>query len=60
LNPCRLVGIVNVISPYFGSLAIHAKHDVIIVRIPFFTDFLNVVIDVEEDKINVSPPTVEI
>jgi len=52
LNPCRLVGIVNVISPYFGSLAIHAKHDVIIVRIPFFTDFLDVVINMLIKRIN--------
>jgi hypothetical protein len=45
LNPRRLVGIVNVISPYIGSLAIHAKHDIVLVRIPFFTDFLDVVIN---------------
>jgi hypothetical protein len=52
LNPRRLVGIVNVISPYFGSLAIHAKYDVILVRIPFFTDFLNVVINMLVESID--------
>jgi hypothetical protein len=45
LNPRRLVGIVNVIPPYFGPLAIHAKHNIILVRIPFFTDLLDIVID---------------
>jgi hypothetical protein len=52
LNPRRLVGIVNVISPYFGSLAIHAKYDVILVRIPFFTDFLDVVVNMLIKRIN--------
>jgi hypothetical protein len=46
LDPCSLVGIVDVVPPYFGSLTIHAKHYVILVRIPFFTDFLYIVIDV--------------
>jgi hypothetical protein len=46
LNSCRLVGIIDVVSPNVGTLTIHAEHDVILVRIPFFTDFLYIVIDV--------------
>jgi hypothetical protein len=45
LNPRRLIGIINVIPPYFGSLAINAKHNVLLIRIPFFTDLLDIVIN---------------
>jgi hypothetical protein len=45
LDACRLVGIIDVVSPNVGSLTIYAKHDVVLVGIPFFTDFLYIVIN---------------